>query len=1174
MPESAQHKVIAVLSLVGKGLSALLLVLTATVLAVGIVLRSVAWLQLPLEEPLEHLLTKALEHPVTIDSARLSWDGVWPALDLYGLRLGEGDDRLEVGSLGIEVAKPPWYWAEQGPYGLDIYISDARVIVFEDEEKGWQLRGLPELAEGEEPIRLPANIYISAAEVQVSPAQQSPLAVSGIDVRLAQQGRQLKAGARVAGEQANLAKGISLALRASLDKSTAPEVFVGLDSVDVEPFLAIFDVGGISGNLNGGLWPVIEVDDDVGLSQRIRGVYGNLSVASSGIEPRNGLPGVGAVSAAASFQGRRFVAQAQLLDESIYLPEIFADPVPVNQARARFRGGLFFDGAWWVSLERGVFDSEVISKNVRGRLDYFPGQGPELLLYTSLIRPLQVTELVENIPPKVIPEPVYNWIEMAFLGGRLDGFEVLFQGNPADYPFTDNDGVFLAKSRFRDADLLYQEDWPLISEMDVDVNLDNLSLTVDGHRGVTCGAELYDVELKIDDLSKTVIDLYGRARGDAQDGICFLAESPIGRELLDDPPIPFAVAGPLKMDLDLWLPLTDAVEGGTTYRTGIDFHGVDFDFEQYLQLGDVKGGVEVDNQGLRDLELDGIWGGEEFSASAGLKTHDGRKRTVGEVTAHGSPYSLTGLIDADHLPWLEGKSAWNLRFIAPTFEPASIDPQLELSLNSSLQGLAIDMPQPFGLSKQEARELQLDATFTDVGLESYALHYADVLDLLAFAPEGTVPQALGIRLGGGAAELPNAGITIDGRLPVLDVDTWRIWLADNVGGGLADVGGDADGQTAEVDWHDLLPVNLNLTLGNLLFSGRNYGVQRIAARAARDGRGWFDLEGDLATGEAFWRDSGAHIRVNLDHLDVPLQGRTRVPDPAPKEVEPQVRDFPRLTPEDAAALPIFAGRIESLRLDGRHAGLAKLSLRPGDGKDYLAQGKITLRGKALDLQLQSHWREDCNVAQLPQCTDFEAVMLSADVARLLGLFGAPAAVVRAGVELDAKGQWPGSPLDFDLASLSGNLSLQMSDGRITEINPGAGRLVGLFGLRMLPRRVLLDFGDLFGDGLAFESVDGEFSLVGDGMARIDKMHIDSSAARVDMSGTVDYVARYYDAQVAVMPRVAATLPIFGLVFGGGAGGALGVMADWIIGGPMDRAASFVYRITGPWNEPQVQRVRP
>src|SRR3546814_4066113 len=95
--------------------------------------------------------------------------------------------------------------------------------------------------------------------------------------------------------------------------------------------------------------------------------------------------------------------------------------------------------------------------------------------------------------------------------------------------------------------------------------------------------------------------------------------------------------------------------------------------------------------------------------------------------------------------------------------------------------------------------------------------------------------------------------------------------------------------------------------------------------------------------------------------------------------------------------------------------------------------------------------------------------------------------------------WPGSPADFDMRVLNGSLDIDVGAGRILDVEPGAGRMLGLISITQIPRRLLLDFSDIFGDGLGFNSLRGHFDIA-DGQARTAELLVQAAAAEVRVRG--------------------------------------------------------------------------
>ncbi|MFP4182483.1 MAG: YhdP family protein [Thiohalospira sp.] len=166
-------------------------------------------------------------------------------------------------------------------------------------------------------------------------------------------------------------------------------------------------------------------------------------------------------------------------------------------------------------------------------------------------------------------------------------------------------------------------------------------------------------------------------------------------------------------------------------------------------------------------------------------------------------------------------------------------------------------------------------------------------------------------------------------------------------------------------------------------------------------------------------------------------------------------------------------------------------------------------------------------------------------------------------------QWPGGPRDFHLATLEGNARTRIRDGRLVQVEAGAGRLLGLFSLEALPRRLTLDFSDLFSRGLSFDKLDMRARL-SRGDAEIERMTIDAPAARIAVTGSTDLLARELDQRIIVIPGDGSNLFLPSAIIWGPQTGALVWLAERIL--QIDEVTRYVYRVTGSWDDPDVRRL--
>jgi uncharacterized protein YhdP len=168
--------------------------------------------------------------------------------------------------------------------------------------------------------------------------------------------------------------------------------------------------------------------------------------------------------------------------------------------------------------------------------------------------------------------------------------------------------------------------------------------------------------------------------------------------------------------------------------------------------------------------------------------------------------------------------------------------------------------------------------------------------------------------------------------------------------------------------------------------------------------------------------------------------------------------------------------------------------------------------------------------------------------------------------------WSGDPLALDYPSLSGSLTLAAKDGQFLEIEPGIGKLVSLMSLQMLPRRITLDFRDVFSKGFQFESISSTLQIYQGVMTTRDfKMH--GAAADVAMSGDADLARETQDLTVRVVPGLGdSASTVIGLV--NPLAGVASAIAQRILKNPLGQIFSYDYKITGTWTDPKVEKLKP
>jgi uncharacterized protein YhdP len=126
-------------------------------------------------------------------------------------------------------------------------------------------------------------------------------------------------------------------------------------------------------------------------------------------------------------------------------------------------------------------------------------------------------------------------------------------------------------------------------------------------------------------------------------------------------------------------------------------------------------------------------------------------------------------------------------------------------------------------------------------------------------------------------------------------------------------------------------------------------------------------------------------------------------------------------------------------------------------------------------------------------------------------------------------------------------------------------------LQALPRRLTLDFRDVFSDGFAFDFLRGDVT-VERGIARTNNLQMKGVNAAVLMEGQADIAQETQDLKVVVVPEInAGTASLLATVINPAVG--LGTfLAEVFLRRPLIESNTQELHVTGSWTDPQVAKV--
>ena len=194
-----------------------------------------------------------------------------------------------------------------------------------------------------------------------------------------------------------------------------------------------------------------------------------------------------------------------------------------------------------------------------------------------------------------------------------------------------------------------------------------------------------------------------------------------------------------------------------------------------------------------------------------------------------------------------------------------------------------------------------------------------------------------------------------------------------------------------------------------------------------------------------------------------------------------------------------------------------------------------------------------------------------DSGDLLTRFGMRGVVRRGKGVMEGQVAWAGSPLALDYPSLGGAFSINVENGQFLKADPGLAKLLGVLSLQSLPRRLILDFRDVFTEGFAFDFFRGDV-VIERGIASSNNLQMKGVNAAVLMDGKADLSRETQDIRVVVVPEInAGTASLIATVINPAIG--LGsFLAQLFLRRPLIEAATQEFHVDGSWVDPRIVRV--
>ena len=798
---------------------------------------------------------------------------------------------------------------------------------------------------------------------------------------------------------------------------------------------------------------------------------------------------------------------------------------------------------------------------------------------------------VHRYLPQSISRNARDYVREAVTQGTATGVKFRVKGDLRDFPFSDGKpGEFRVTADVRNATYAYVPPsltrgtgvWPALTQLNGELVFDRNSMQIKGAQGRFAGAAglQFKAEAQIADLRAATVVVKGEVRGPLGESVAIVNSSPISA-LMGNALARATASGAAEMRLQLELPIAhpdkSRVQGSVTLA-GNDVQ-ISPDTPQLAKARGVvsfgDGGFNIAGAQARalggDLRLDG--GGH--GAVAGATEPSIVLRAQGTASAE-------GLRQARELGFLSriakdasGTAAYNATLAVRRGIP-------EVTVTSTLQGLALNLPPPLNKGADQVLPLRYENTLVREPLGSGdATRLQDQLSLelgrvaaISYVRDLSGPEprvlrgGIGIGLGAGeSAPLPEQGVMANINLVNVDIDSWiRVLEAAGAPGAppLRPVA------TAAAGSQGYLPTVMAVRAKELTVEGRK--LHNVVIGGSREGLTWrANVDASELNGYVEYRQSSSAgsglVAARLARLNIAAA--------AASEVE-------ALLDEEPTTIPALDIVVDDFELRGKKLGRLEI-----DAVNRLASGvrewrlnKLALTTPEAGFTANGNWAA-LNAQAAAARTGARAPerrrmvmnfrLDTADSGLLLARFGMKDIIRRGKGKMEGQVSWLGSPLALDYPSMNGTFNVNMEAGQFLKADPGLAKLLGVLSLQSLPRRLTLDFRDVFTEGFAFDFVRGDITIQ-QGMAATNNLQMKGVNAAVLMEGKADLAHETQDIKVVVIPEInAGTASLVASVINP----AIGVgtfLAQMFLRQPLIKAATQEFHIDGTWTDPKITKL--
>ncbi|MCF6252608.1 MAG: TIGR02099 family protein [Methylococcaceae bacterium] len=879
-------------------------------------------------------------------------------------------------------------------------------------------------------------------------------------------------------------------------------------------------------NLKGMLKQVSIYADTKNTQYAVHGVFEKLF-----INAYSGIPELTNLSGSIKGTNEKGAIAFNTSNGTLFFPKLFRHPFLVDRMTGMLEWQQMSD-KWRISSNGLVFNTKDFDTETRVSL-IIPKNGTPVFmdLQTTYGNLQDVSHVPEYYPVSIMDKDLVNWLDNAFISGKIKQGNVLVYGELDKFPYKGGQGVFEVLFDMSDVELQFNPDWPNLSKVATKVLFYKNGVTIDVFNAKANNLIVKHALVEIPSFeTSNHLSVHGQVNGRIADGLKYIQQTPL-HELVDNILDVITPGGLTQVKLDLKIPLLETV------RSKVD--GIAYFKDASLKVNSVDLNVTHLTGDLRFTE-NSLSGDNIKAKSLGypvdIKVEGGDSNTAINFAGKTDILQLKTQFDFLDNEFIKQQITGSMAYDVTLDLPVANNQSAELSINSNLLNVAIDLPGSLSKSAEQKRPLSVTLILNEKKLLPISLNYDDSLKAAINIDKGQsrIHSAHIVYGNGKAIPRVKKGINIQVEQDFFDVSEWLEIVKQ----------GSNEEHTSEIRVNEM-----SINTKQLHWNNKNYGVFEMAMQ--RFDQQW---QGNLFCLAAKGKFSipltftGTNeIMLDMAYLNLSQLMSTDI----------QIDD---IGTED---IPLI--HVSSDQLLWKGVNLGELEIETERLENGVRFKPINVTSDDHSIALTADWIKNVNAQGIGVVTKISGSLLADDIGEFVSAFGFVNDLKDSRGKVQFSGIWPGAPYQFSLQNIDAEMDIDFEDGRISSIEPGFGRILGLLAMEQWIKRLTFDFGDIYKQGLSFNSITGHFKM-DKGKARTEDLVVDGVPARIAISGEADLIAKTLDNMVVVVPKSSGAVPIAGTIVSSIAGTITQVLTSDYTEGYFFGSK---YTVTGKWDNIEV-----